>query len=86
MANDELELYRRWLACGLEQEKCQEQSYVQESFAETIQQSPAYQEDAEVNGEPQPIVATRKDTNKCDVTVIPGDRSEEHTSELQSQR
>lgn len=74
MANDELELYRRWLACGLEQEKCQEQSYVQESFAETIQQSPAYQEDAEVNGEPQPIVATRKDTNKCDVTVIPGDR------------
>ena len=74
MANDELELYRRWLACGLEQEKCQEQSYVQESFAETIQQSPAYQEDAEVNGELQPIVATRKDTNKCDVTVIPGDR------------
>lgn len=74
MANDELALYRRWLACGLEQEKCQEQSYVQESFAETIQQSPAYQEDAEVNGEPQPIVATRKDTNKCDVTVIPGDR------------
>ena len=74
MANDELELYRRWLACGLEQEKCQEQNYVQESFAETIQQSPAYQEDAEVNGEPQPIVATRKDTNKCDVTVIPGDR------------
>lgn len=74
MANDELALYSRWLACGLEQEKCQEQSYVQESFAETIQQSPAYQEDAEVNGEPQPIVATRKDTNKCDVTVIPGDR------------
>ncbi len=74
MANDELALYRRWLACGLEQEKCQEQSYVQESFAETIQQSPAYQEDAEVNGNPQPIVATRKDTNKCDVTVIPGDR------------
>lgn len=74
MANDELALYRRWLACGLEKEKCQEQNYVQESFAETIQQSSAYQKDALVNGNPQPIVATRKETNKCDVTVIPGDR------------
>lgn len=73
MANDELALYRRWLACGLNKEKCQEQSYVQDSFSETIQQSPAYQEDAEVNGVPQPIVATRKETNKCDVTIIPGD-------------
>lgn len=71
MTNEEL--YCRWLACNLKQEKHQEQKYAKESFAETIQQSPAYQQDAEVNGNPQPIVATRKDTNKCDVTVIPRD-------------
>lgn len=72
MANDGLELYRRWLACGLEQSKCHDKKFVQESFAETIQLSPAYHEDAFVNGKAQPIVATRKDTKKCDITVVPG--------------
>lgn len=74
MANDELALYRRWLICCLEKERSQEKNYVQESFAETIQQSSAYQKDALVNGNLQPIVATRKGTNKCEVIVIPGDR------------
>lgn len=73
MANDELILYKNWLNCGIKQGKVQDKKFVQESFADTIQNSLAYQEDALVNGKPHPIVATRKDTRKCDVAVIPGD-------------
>lgn len=74
MENDELLLYRRWLACGLKQEKKQETEFVQESFAEGLQRSAAYQSDATVNGKSQPIVATRQSTKKCKATVIPGTR------------
>lgn len=73
MANEELTLYRHWLACGIEKDKTHDTNYVQESFKETIQQSPAYQSNSLVNGVPQPIVATRKETKKCDITVLPGD-------------
>lgn len=73
MINDDFTLYRLWLNCGLETGKNQDKNFVRESFSETIQNSPAYQKDALVNGESQPIVATRKDTKKCSIVVIPGD-------------
>lgn len=74
MENDELLLYRRWLACGLKKEQQQEKQFVQDSFAEALQSSSAYQSDATVNGNSQPLVATRTSTKKCKVTVIPGTR------------
>ena len=73
MSNDDFTLYRHWLGCGLEAQKRQESCAVQDSFQDTIKQSSAYHEDALVNGEKQPIVATRTDTKKCQVTVVPGD-------------
>lgn len=73
MANDYLTLYSRWLQCNKQYDIEHEKQYVQESFGETLKSSPAYQEDALVNGNSQPIVATRKETRKCDFAVVPGD-------------
>lgn len=73
MANDDLTVYRLWLKRSLEAGRDQETQFVQDSFAENLQNSAAYQDDALVNGESQPMVATRKGTRKCNFTLIPGD-------------
>lgn len=71
MAIDGFSSYKYWLShnrkCDVENDK----SFVRDSFESTIMQSVAYQHDALRNGIPQPIVATRKDTNKCKVIVLP---------------
>lgn len=73
MINSDFSLYCRWLNCGWKNDGCYENKFVQDSFLDTIKQSSAYQGDAEVNNKKQPLVATRKETNKCDVAVLPGD-------------
>ena len=72
MVNEEIVLYRHWLKNCLEKDKQRDKSSVQESFMETIMQSPSYHTDSLVNGELQPIVATRTETKKCKITVVPG--------------
>lgn len=74
MTNDGFELYRRWLACGVENDLEQEANFVQRSFFDTVGQSSAYQKDALVNGISQPMVVKRNGTNKCNVIVCPMDR------------
>lgn len=73
MANDGFSLYRYWLNLNKEADKNEDIRFVQESFASTIQESAAYQAGALRNGKSQPIVATREETKKCKITVIPGD-------------
>lgn len=72
MQNDEIVLYKQLLACRRKSDKKQVIDQVLDTFENEIMQSPAYQENSEVNGIQQPIVATRKDTAKCNVTVLPG--------------
>lgn len=73
MANEELALYRLWLKSGLESNKNEDRSFVQQSFADTIMNSPAYQSGALVNGESHPLAANRTETKKCSVTIMPED-------------
>ena len=69
--NDGFTLYRTLLEHSLNAGKTQDANFVKQSFSETLLQSPAYQSDAMVNGVSQPLVATRKETKKCSVIVVP---------------
>lgn len=71
LENNSIDLYCKWLACNLNGNQENEKEFVKTSFKENFFQSSAYQKDAEVNGVLCPIVATRKDTKKCSVTVLP---------------
>ncbi len=73
MRNDELASYRRWLRCSRNIEKAQEKQDLQDSIEESLKDSQGFQTDALVNGVPKPLVATRDETDKCSVTMIPGD-------------
>lgn len=73
MANDWLSTYRYWLAAMKDADAKYEKQLMDESISETLENSSAKQEDATVNGVPQPIIATRKETNKASVTLLPGD-------------
>lgn len=73
MGNDGFSLYRYWLKLNKEADKEYDKKIAQEDFAESLQTSVAYQANAMRNGSRQPIVATRKDTKKCKIAVIPGD-------------
>lgn len=69
---DEFDNYREYLRA----KHSTAQQEVNQTVADTLQElkdSAAYQSDALRNGESQPIIATRKATNKCKVTVLPGD-------------
>ena len=74
MTNDGYSVYRYWLSSTNKAERCQDVEETKEEVMETLMESPAYHMDAKVNGIAQPIVAVRKKTNICNVTVIPGDR------------
>ncbi len=71
MKNDGFSLYRDWLSQGKESDRAEDISFAQQSYAETIQESTAYQEGALRNGQPQPIVASRLETKKCKISVAP---------------
>ena len=43
-----------------------------ESYIEGIEDDPAYQEDATVNGETMPLVAAQKSGIRCDIKAMPG--------------
>ena len=66
-------LYRYWL--GLDKEAAHDSTAdaVIDGILDNLENNPAYQEDATRNGETQPILVSRRETNKCSVTVIPGD-------------
>lgn len=73
MENDWLSAYRYWLAAMKGADAKYEKQLMDESISESLENSAAKQEDATVNGNPQPIIATRKKTNKASVTLLPGD-------------
>lgn len=73
MGNDDLTVYRLWLRKAKKADRNQDTQFVQDSFAENLQNTPAYQDDARVNGQSQPMLATRKGTKKCKFTLVPGD-------------
>ena len=76
------ELYEQWLGATCTDERKTTINAVVESVLNNIENNPSYQVDATRNGESQPIIATRKSTKKCKVTVIPG--SEMHIGDLVS--
>ena len=71
MVHKDLDYYRWWLMCKARADKDEEKDFVLQSYTDDLESSSAYQSDALVNGEPQPMVATRKSTKKCQVTLSP---------------
>lgn len=71
MTKNGLDLYSQWLRSSLNAGNDHEKGLAKENIKNSLVNSPAYQGDALVNGEKQPIVATRKETQKCTVTAIP---------------
>lgn len=74
MKNDGYSVYRYWLRRDKEKKAEADKQRVKETINTSITESAAYQENALRNGEPQPLAAIRTDTNKCKITVIPGDK------------
>lgn len=73
MKNDGYSVYRYWLRRDKEKRAETDKQRVTETINTSILESPSYQSGALRNGESQPIAAIRTDTNKCKITVIPGD-------------
>lgn len=73
MKNDELTVYRLWMRKSKEAAKRQAAQFVRDSFTESMQNTPSYQDDASVNGQSCPMLATRKGTKKCKFTLAPGE-------------
>ena len=67
------ELYERWLDLEKGSDRTDTINEVVEGILSNIENNPSYQADAMRNGESQPILATRKATRKCKITVVPGD-------------
>ena len=65
-------LYQYWLKQKRRADRKNDQEFVQESIEEEFTNSPAYQEDAKVNGEKQPLVITREDSKVAEATSLPG--------------
>lgn len=72
MTNENFELYQEWLRAGLQADIDYVKDFAAESFADTIQNSTAFQKDATVNGESFPIAATRTEMKKCSISLVPG--------------
>ena len=73
MIDDGYSLYRWWLCHGRKADREYDKQFVKDNITSTLQESPAYQDDALRNGQSQPLIATREKTNKCKITVLPGD-------------
>ena len=67
------ELYERWLELEKGSDRVDTINEVVEGILNNIENNPSYQADATRNGESQPILATREETRKCKITVVPGD-------------
>lgn len=72
MTNENFELYQEWLRAGLQADIDHTKDFAAESFADTIQNSTAFQKDATVNGELFPMAATRTEMKKCSISLVPG--------------
>ena len=70
---DEFDKYREYLRASSETAIEQGKQEIVDTIVDGIMDSAGYQFDATVNGESQQIVALRKITNLCKVTVLPGD-------------
>lgn len=68
-----LALYRYWLKAKQRADKKNDSDFVKDSLQSSFQDSPSYQEDSERNGAVQPMVITRKDSQKADALAMPGD-------------
>lgn len=68
------DLYEYWLAYNNKSSKDSIADDVINSIIDNLENNPAYQTDATVNGNSQPIIATRSETKKSKITVIPGDK------------
>lgn len=66
-------LYRYWLNQDKKYKASRDAQNIAETISESLTTSAAYQSNALRNGASQPMVATRIDTNKCRITVLPGD-------------
>lgn len=73
MTNDWFDKYRSWLEINRDAEHEQEKDSARKTLLETFKNSVAYQAGALRNGVSQPIIATRSNTRKCRLTVMPED-------------
>lgn len=73
MTNDWFDKYRSWLEVNRDAEREQEKNSARTTLIETFKNSVAYQTGALRNGVSQPIIATRSNTRKCNLTVMPED-------------
>lgn len=73
MVKVDWDLYDYWLGLDKSSAKDSTIDAVISGILDNLENNPAYQEDATRNGESQPILATRTETMKCKITVIPGD-------------
>lgn len=71
--SDGFTLYRYWLNRDKQYRANRDAQNISEAINESLTESAAYRSDALRNGAQQPIVATREGTNKCKITVMPGD-------------
>lgn len=69
---EDFTLYKSWLELTRGSESTQDSQAVVQDFLATLDQNTAYQPNATRNGSLNPIVAIRKNSNVCDITVIPG--------------
>lgn len=67
------DLYSWWLGSEKGDNRTDTINEVVDGILSNVENNPSYQADATKNGESQPILATRKATRKCKITVIPGD-------------
>lgn len=73
MTNDWFDKYRSWLEMNRDAEREQERDSARKTLIETFKNSVSYQTGALRNGVSQPIIATRSNTRKCRLTVMPED-------------
>lgn len=73
MANDWFDKYRFWLEANRGAEREQEKDSARKTLIDAFKNGAAYHPSALRNGVSQPIIATRSNTRKCRLTVMPED-------------
>lgn len=68
------EAYNRWINLQRNNDRNKTVNEVVSGILQNLQNNPSYQANSTVNGVTQPILATRNETRKCKITVIPGDK------------
>lgn len=72
MSESWFENYQKWLSNDIDSDREMERQVAAEDFSSVIMASVAYHPDAKVNGEIKPIVASRTETRKSSLSVVPG--------------